>query len=62
MAVRGDDDTIAGSSDPAAVTPDAGPEPAELVAGRYRIVRWLALEVMLSPEVVIARIARALGV
>jgi hypothetical protein len=30
--------------------------------GRLVIVRWLALEVMLSPEVVIARIARTLGV
>jgi Protein of unknown function (DUF559) len=47
-------------------------DPAEIVREKrreqllrdlgYRIVRWLALEVMLSPEVVIARIARALGV
>jgi len=28
----------------------------------YRIVRWLAAEIMTTPEVVIARIARALGV
>ena len=27
----------------------------------YRIVRWLAIEIMTSPEIVVARIARALG-
>jgi very-short-patch-repair endonuclease len=27
----------------------------------YRIVRWLAKEIMLTPQVVVERIARALG-
>ena len=27
----------------------------------YRMVRWLAKEIMLTPELVVARVARALG-
>ncbi|MBS1121133.1 MAG: hypothetical protein H6Q90_3361 [Deltaproteobacteria bacterium] len=46
MAVRGDDDTIAGSSDTSPVTPvtpasQTESSPPELVAARYQIVRWL---------------------
>lgn len=46
-------------------------DPAEIVREKrreqllrdlgYRIVRWLAIEIMTSPEIVVARIARALG-
>ena len=46
-------------------------DPAEIVREKrreqllrdlwYRIVRWLAIEIMTSPEIVMARIARALG-
>src|SRR5258706_16279033 len=41
MSVGGDDDTVAGSAPSISFGPTSGIEEADLVAGRYKIVRWL---------------------